>query len=183
MKRALLVIDVQNEFFSGEYQVTYPKNSLQNIVSVMEKAKECSLPIILIQHTNKKGSHHFQQGTSAWDLHPQINGRSYDHYIEKKYPGAFTNTDLDEVLRSEGVDTVVITGYETNLCCDTTARQAKHLGYHIEFLADATGTLDHENQMGFISAQNLHQATLINHQAHFSKVMTVAQWCAEIQKK
>jgi nicotinamidase-related amidase len=64
----------------------------------------------------------------------------------------------------------------TQLCCDTTARQAVHLGFKVEFLSDATGTLDIANEAGKISAEDLHRAILVTQQSRFSKVLTTEAW-------
>jgi len=64
----------------------------------------------------------------------------------------------------------------TQMCCDTTARQAFHLGFAVEFLSDATGTLDFSNQAGSISAEELHKATLITQAMRFSRVMSTQDW-------
>jgi nicotinamidase-related amidase len=62
------------------------------------------------------------------------------------------------------------------MCCDTTARQAVHLGYQVEFLSDATGTLDFSNEAGAVKAEELHRATLVTQQFRFSKVQSVEAW-------
>jgi nicotinamidase-related amidase len=71
---------------------------------------------------------------------------------------------------------LVITGYMTQMCCDTTARQAFHMGYNVEFLSDATGAPDVTNYAGTISAQDLHHAVLVTQAMRFSKVMTLEEW-------
>ncbi len=68
--------------------------------------------------------------------------------IEKNLPGSFTGTGLEEWLRERGITTVTIAGYMTHMCCDTTARQAVHRGFDVEFLSDATGTLPLSNSAG-----------------------------------
>ena len=68
--------------------------------------------------------------------------------IDKQLPGAFTGTELEPWLRKEEIDTLSIAGYMTHMCCDTTARQAFHCGFKVEFLRDATGTLTVENEAG-----------------------------------
>jgi len=64
----------------------------------------------------------------------------------------------------------------TQMCCDTTARQAFHLGFAVEFLSDATGTLDFSNQAGSITAEELHKAILITQAMRFSRVMSTQDW-------
>ncbi len=100
--------------------------------------------------------------------------------IEKTLPGSFTGTILDAWLKENGIDTLVIVGYMSQMCCDTTARQAVHLGYQVEFLSDATGTLDFSNQAGKVSAEELHRATLVTQQFRFSKVLTTEAWIGSL---
>ena len=91
-------------------------------------------------------------------------------------PGSFTGTYLEGLLRKLHSDTVTICGYMTQMCCDTTARQAFHLGFSVEFLSDATGTLDVSNSAGSIKADELQKAVLIIQEMKFSKVLTTDKW-------
>lgn len=177
MKRALLVIDVQNEYFTGKLPVSYPKDSFNNILRAIDHANELNIPIVIIQHTApQKDSKTFVKGSKEWEVHTEVLNRKYNYIVEKNLPGSFTGTNLEELLKSMGIDTVVITGYMTQMCCDTTARQAMHLGYSVEFLSDATGTLDIANYAGEVSAEELHRAILVTQAMRFSKVMTTAEW-------
>ena len=83
---------------------------------------------------------------------------------------------LGIAVSKAGADTVVISGYMTQMCCDTTARQAFHLGFAVEFLSDATGTLSLANDAGSVTAEELHRAILVTQAALFSRVMTTAEW-------
>lgn len=76
------------------------------------------------------------------------------------------------MLRKMNVDTIAICGYMTQMCCDTTARQAFHINFSVEFLLDATGTLDISNSAGTISAEELQNAILITQEMKFSRVLT-----------
>jgi len=177
MKRALLVIDVQNEYFTGKLSVTYPENSFENIIKVIDFANENNIPVLLIQHTNPgKDSTTFKEGTDEHRIHDEVLKRRYDKIIEKNLPGSFTRTELGLWLKENDIDTLVISGYMTQMCCDTTARQAVHRGFSVEFLSDATGTLDISNSAGEISAEELHKAILITHAMRFSKVVSTDEW-------
>lgn len=177
MKRALLVIDVQNEYFTGKLPVTYPADSLDNIRRAINAAQLKDIPVIAVQHTAPQSdSKTFKKGTAQWELHPGIAGESFAYIIEKNLPGSFTGTDLEAWLREQGIDTVVISGYMTQMCCDTTARQAVHLGFSVEFLSDATGTLQISNYAGTVTAEELHRAILVTQAMRFSKVMTTEEW-------
>jgi len=177
MKEALLVIDVQNEYFSGPLQVTYPSGSLVKILQAMDAAHIADIPVIVVKHSNPSAdSTAFRPGTPAWDLHPEVAGRPSDLIIEKTFPGSFTNTGLDEWLVEHAITSVAISGYMTQMCCDTTARQAFHAGYQVTFLSDATGTLTITNTAGTVRDADLHRAILVTQQMRFSQVMTTADW-------
>jgi nicotinamidase-related amidase len=176
-KRALLVIDVQNEYFTGQLPITYPPGSLENILKVMHAATEQNMPIAVIQHTETEGEPPmFRKESQEWELHPEIAKQPYDLLVEKNLPGSFTGTELEDWLKKHEIDTVVIAGYMTQMCCDTTARQAIHLGYAVEFLSDSTGTLDFENQAGSATAEELHRTVLVTQDSFSSKVLPTSEW-------
>ena len=180
-KRALLVIDVQNEYFTGKLPVTYPAGSLANVLSAMDAAREHRVPVVVIQHASPQpDAPVFCKGTKEWELHPEVAARPHDALIHKALPGSFTGTELETWLRGRGVETVVIAGYMTQMCCDTTARQAMHLGFGVEFLSDGTGTLAIKNDAGVVSDEELHRAILVTHQMRFSRVMKTGDWIQQL---
>lgn len=182
-KRALLVIDVQNEYFSGKLPVTYPSSSLGNIVRAMDAARAAGIPIAVIQHTAPQAdSSVFRRGSREWELLSEIADRDRDVLIQKTLPGSFTGTNLESWLRKQGATTVVIAGYMTQMCCDTTARQAVHHGFEVEFLSDATGTLAFENEAGKVTAEELHCATLVTQQMRFSRVLRTEEWLKSLSQ-
>jgi nicotinamidase-related amidase len=177
MKRALLVIDVQNEYFTGLLPVTYPENSFENLLSAMDNATQHNIPIIVVRHTQvKSDSPIFRQGSSEWELHPEIVQRPYELLIDKTLPGSFTGTVLESWLREKEIDTLTISGYMTQMCCDTTARQAVHKGFGVEFLCDSTGTLAFETAAGNATAEELHRSALVAQASFFSDVLTTETW-------
>jgi nicotinamidase-related amidase len=193
MKRALLVIDVQNEYFSGLLPITYPQGHLTNILRVMDAAVAQNIPLVVVQQTFPQPDkpllkrdipdwelHFFQHGTPEWELHPEVQARPHDLLIEKHLPGSFTETELEPWLRQQGVDTVVVAGYMTHMCCDTTAKQAVHLGFTVEFLSDATGTLPLSNTAGDVTAEELQRAILCTQQMLLSEVISTDAWCDRI---
>ncbi|MBU2547312.1 MAG: cysteine hydrolase [Proteobacteria bacterium] len=176
MKRALLVIDVQNEYFTGLLPVTHPAGSLDRILQAMDAARTRGLPVVVVRHASTPESPVFRPESPTWALHPDVAGRPVDFLLDKTWPGSFKDTDLEAWLRGRGVDTVAITGYMTQMCCDTTARQAFHRGFAVEFLSDATGTLDLSNAAGSVTAEELHRAILVTQAMRFSQVLTTGEW-------
>lgn len=177
MTRALLVIDVQMEYFSGALPVTHPAGSLENILAAMDAALERGVPVALIQHqAAAPDSPVFTPGGPGVELHPQVAARPRNVLITKHLPGSFTGTALGGWLLEQEVDTVVICGYMTQMCCDTTSRQAFHRGLKVEFLSDATGTLGLANSAGRVTAEELHRAILVTQAARFATVLTTQEW-------
>lgn len=176
-KRALIVIDVQNEYFTGLLPVSYPPNTLPNVLMAIAKAQQSNIPVVIVQHTlTTPDAKAFVRNSGGWELLDEIKNISFDHYIEKNFPSSFVGTDLEAWLRANGIDTVVISGYMTQFCCDTTARYAYHLGFNVEFLSDATATLAFENNAGKVTAQELHRAILVVQASRFSNVMGTDEW-------
>lgn len=184
MKRALLVIDVQNEYFTGKMPVTYPKGSFDNILKAVDAANQSNLPVILVRHeAPQKDAAAFVKNSWGWEIHEDLLQKEFIRIIDKNLPGSFTGTGLENILRIMAIDTLVITGYMTQMCCDTTARQAVHLGFSVEFLSDATGTLAVSNNAGEITAEALHKAILITQAMRFSQVISTDEWIKKINEK
>jgi nicotinamidase-related amidase len=176
MSRALLVIDVQNEYFTGALPITHPAGHIDRILEVMDAAAG-RIPVVVIRHTfTQPNRPFFQRGTPGWELHPEVAGRPRDVLIEKELPGSFTGTGLEPWLRDRGISTVAIAGYMTHMCCDTTARQAVHRGFNVEFLSDATGTLPLANSAGKVTAEELHRSILCAQQMLLSEVLPSSEW-------
>lgn len=177
MTRALLVIDVQNEYFTGALPITHPAGHLESILSVMDTAAQKKVPTVVIRHHQAQpDSPVFRKGSSEWELHPEIARRKSDLLIDKTLPGSFTGTGLEQWLKSSGIDTISICGYMTHICCDTTARQGMHHGYKVEFLSDATGTLPVSNSAGSVTAEELHRSILCAQQMFISEVLNAEAW-------
>jgi nicotinamidase-related amidase len=180
MNRALLVIDVQNEYFTGQLPVTHPPGSLDRILAAMDGARQAGIPVAVIRH----GSPYpetpvFRKGSNEWQLQDDVATRPRDVLIDKEWPDSFHGTGLGAWLDERRIDTVAITGYMTQMCCQTTASRAWHLGYRVEFVADATGTLDRPGFAGPVSADELYRSILAT-VARFAEVLSTADWLARI---
>ena len=180
-KHALLVIDVQNEYFDGKLPVTYPTDTLPRILATMDAAAEAGVPVVVVQHgSTQPEARTFREGSREWELHPEIAARPHDLLLHKTKSGSFTGTGLEEWLREHEIENVVISGYMTQMCCDTTARQASHRGFGATFLSDATGTLAVSNVGGSVTAEELHRAILVAQAMGLSAVMTADEWLAQL---
>lgn len=181
MNRALIVIDVQREYFDGALPVRHPAGHLANILETMDAARKVGMPTAVVRHHQPEpDSPLFRYGSDMWQLHQEVETRPRDILIDKQLPGSFTKTNLEQFLKDRQIETVCIAGYMTQVCCDTTARQAFHRGFKVEFLSDATGTLDVTNKAGSVTAEQLHEAILVSQQMFISDVINKATWLERI---
>jgi nicotinamidase-related amidase len=180
MKRTLLVIDVQNEYFTGKLPVTHPAGSFANILAAMDAAHRAGIPIAVIRHaTPAPDAPVFRKGSHEWGLHDEIAARPHAILIDKEWPDSFHGTGLRGWLTDVGADTVCVTGYMTQMCCQTTASRAWHLGYRVEFIADATGTLDRSGLAGPVTADELYRSVIAT-LSRFADVVGTADWLKRI---
>ena len=182
-RRALLVIDVQNEYFTGQLPIEYPPVdiSLPNITAAMHAARAAGVPVIVVQHDAPPGSPVFAKGSPSWQLHPQVAAIEADHHLHKTMGSAFAGTDLREWLDSRGVDTLTIVGYMTHNCDAATIYQASHDGLQVEFLIDATGSLPYENAVGKASAEEIHRVYSTVFHSNFAAVASTADWLKAVE--
>ncbi|GAA4669981.1 cysteine hydrolase family protein [Frondihabitans cladoniiphilus] len=183
MKRALVVIDVQNEYVTGTLPIRSPdlSVSIPNILLALDTADDAGIPVVMVTHVEEADAPIFARGSTGAELHPRIADRKVAHAIEKSDVSSFAGTDLEQWLRAAGVDTVVIAGYMTQHCCAGTARDAAALGFTVEFLSDATGTIDLVNEAGTVTAAALHSSVLVTMQSGFAAVATAAEWAHAVQ--
>ncbi len=142
MKQALLIIDVQKDYFkNGKMELAHPEKALVEINKLEDKFLKLKLPIIYIQHINHKvNATFFTPNTLGVELHERLRISSDSIIIEKHFPNSFKETTLLDVLQMLKIEQVVITGMMTHMCIDSTTRAASELGYKPILISDATST-------------------------------------------
>jgi nicotinamidase-related amidase len=182
-RRALIVIDVQNEYVTGDLPIEYPdvRTSLANIGRAIDAARAAHIPVVVVQNLTPPGAPIFARGSEGAALHPVVASRERDHFIEKALPSAFTNTDLADWLAARDIDTLTVIGYMTHNCDASTINHALHMGLAIEFLHDATGSVPYENSAGFASAEEIHRVFSVVLQSRFAAVASTQQWIAAVE--
>lgn len=176
--RALIVIDVQNEYIGGNLPIEYPpvEQSLANIGRAMDGAKAAGCPVVVVQNVLPEEMPILARGTHGAALHSSISERGWDHFVLKNLPSAFVGTGLEEWLRTNAIDTVTVAGYMTHNCVFSTIAQAMQTGFAVEMLSDATGALPYRNRAGSASAEEIHRVTSVVIQARFATVLTTSEW-------
>ena len=183
-KRALIVIDVQNEYVSGNLPIEYPpvQDSLANIGVAMDAAQAAGIPIVVVQHDEDESAPIFAKGSNGWELHPVVASRTRNHLINKNMASAFANTDFAQWLAENNIDTLAIVGYMTHNCDASTILHAKHAGFAVEFLADANGSLPYLNDAGGATAEEIHRVFSVVFHTNFAAVIDTAGWVAAVKE-
>jgi len=182
-KSALLVIDMQNFFVGSRSGGLGPIDPavLKNVKNLIDAFRKAERPIIYTRHVHKADGSDagilgwwwpdmIVEGTSDSEIHQDIKPRSDEKVITKHRYSAFYNTDLEIVLRCQQIEDLVISGVMTNLCCESTARDAYFRDFRIFFVADATGT----------AYEEMHTATLLNLAYGFAYVTTTENLLTQV---
>lgn len=111
----------------------------------------------------------YTEGEESAELHDALDVEPSDVILNKTRYGAFHGTDLDAILRSRGIDTVIISGIATNICCETTAREAAQHDFRVYFLSDGTAT----KEMNGVPADELQRATLASLGMVFAQIASI----------
>ena len=175
---ALLVIDIQDYF----QRIVGP--ILKNLLKVIQSCRLKNIPIIFTQHGHTDPPSDggvlgewwgevILYGTKHWKFIPEIRIESKDTILPKKRYSAFYETDLEKILRSKGIRDLIISGVMTNLCCETTARDAFMRDYNVFFLIDGTATRKEDH----------HLATLKNLGFGFAYLLTCDELIQNLESK
>lgn len=184
-RRALVVVDVQQEYFDGPLQIQHPprEESLANVTRAMDIAIEHDLPVVVVQHEYPEGAPVFAAGSAGWALHPDVEQRIRPSWkrATKDKGSVFAGTDVAEWLAAQGVDTITVVGFMTNNCDIATAVEAEGLGLAAEVLSDATGAIHLANEAGTVPAHVLHEVLMVLLQSNFAAVGTTEAWAAAVE--
>lgn len=182
-RRALIVIDVQNDYDGGNLAIQQPPfaDSVANIARAIDAAAAAEIKIVVVKQLAPENSPVFAAGSHGSELHPQIAQRPRDLLIEKVLPSAFTGTTLEEWLRANAVDTLTVVGYMTHNCVLSTIIHAVHMGFSVEFLSDAAGSLPYSNSAGYASAADIHRVVGVVLQSRFAAVLGTAAWIDHVR--
>jgi len=138
---AVIVIDAQREYFAPEGKLALPDGpaALTRIAEVLGWARAHGVPVVHVRHESRRaGAQTFLPGTPGAEIHPDVAPAPAEPVVTKHLPGSFTGTPLEGLLRERGIERVVVAGFMTQMCVDTTSRQAAHLGFKVTVLSDAT---------------------------------------------
>lgn len=183
-KRALVVIDVQQDYFAGPLEIQYPPHtqSLPKIADAIDTANAAGLPVVVVQHSMGAGAPVFDPEQPGFQLHPEVEARRTESCksIVKGYGSVYAGTGLADWLREQNVDTVTLIGYMTNNCVIASAVEGEGLGFTTEVLSDATGAVHLANEAGSVDAETVHTTLMTLLNSNLAAVVPGADWAAAV---
>lgn len=184
-RMALINVDMQNCFVENSPLAAPGGRALLDRVNRLTKA--CRDAGVLVIHTahvvrpdgsnvgvmgemidpiGKEGYLNKDRVSAA--LHPRLDVQNDDIILDKPRYGSFHATDLELILRSKGVDTIIVSGICTNICCETTAREAGMRDFHVFFLSDGTATFP----IGNVTAEEIQRVSCATLSLAFAQVLS-----------
>ena len=141
--KAILVIDMLNDFITGSLKCDRAKKVIPNIKKLVEDARKHNIPIIYCNDAHlkvdselKKWGEHAIKGSKGAQIIPELEPNENDYVLEKRTYSSFYETGLDTLLRNLSINAVIITGIHTNMCDRHTAADAFFRGYRIIVASD-----------------------------------------------
>ncbi len=182
-KSALMVIDMQ-AFFLDPNSPTFTCGGLavlSNVKRLIAEFRKAGCPVIYTKHVHHPEG--YDAGIMGWwwegmcledspesEIHPELAPEPHEKVIIKHRYSSFYNTDLETVLRCLKIEDIVISGIMTNMCCESTARDAYYRDYRVFFPADATGSIN----------EDMHVASLLNLAFGFAHITTTGDIARQV---
>ena len=166
-RTALIVIDVQRALFESTPAPFDAPLVIERINALADRARAAAVPVIFVQHENAGSPLAFE--SEGWQLAAGLQRKPGDLLVRKTTPDSFLRTDLQTLLQQRGVEQVVVCGYASEFCVDTTVRRAAALGFAVLLAADAHTT--HDKAHASASAIRAHENTTLPNITSFGPVI------------
>lgn len=173
MRKALLIVDVQNDYFEGgKSELDEPRRALINIEKALKLFREKGLPVIHVQHINTRaGATFFLPNTDGVSIHKNLTPLKNEVLIIKHAPNSFLDTNLDTVLQENEITELIICGMMSHMCIDTTTRACMDYGIKATLLEDACATKNLVFHKKTIPAETVHDVFMASLNGTFAKVI------------
>lgn len=200
-KTALVVIDMQNDFVRQDapYESPAAREMIDDLNRLIGSCRAHDIPIIFTAHAHRSDGSDLgavkhihpltaegralKAGTEGVQLYPKVDVADTDHVFEKRRYSAFFATDLELLLRNLGVDTLIIGGVATNVCCESTTRDAYFRDFKVIFLSDGNGTISLADAgWGAYSADDVQRYTLTNIATFYGEVAPISEVLERIER-
>lgn len=178
MKEALLLIDIQNDYFpGGKMELVSMEEAAKKAGELLKAFRTAGKPVFFIKHmSTRSDATFFVPGTQGTDIHSSVSPLPDETVIEKHFPNSFLQTDLLSVLKESEVTDLIICGAMSHMCIDTTVRAAKELGFKCTLIADACATRNLKFGEEILPAQTVHASFMAALDGMFATIMTADEY-------
>ena len=174
-KTALIVIDVQEGFDDPSWGERNNPDAERNISELLSLWREDQRHIFHVRHLSLEKDSPLAPDSPGVEIKDGVRPEEGEPLIEKNVNSAFIGTDLEERLREQNINTLVVTGLTTDHCVSTTSRMAGNLGFGTYVVSDATATFDRTGPDGKLhDAGKVHEMSLVNLHEEFATIVTTA---------
>jgi nicotinamidase-related amidase len=182
MTQALLLVDIQNDYFpGGAMELVGSPEAVIQAAALLQAFRRAARPVVHIQHVaTRPGATFFLPGTSGAEIHSGVAPLPDEAVFQKHFPNSFRETPLLEHLRGLGVTQLVVAGMMTHMCIDTTVRAAFDLGFQCLLAGDACATRDLARSGATVPAAQVQAAFLAALDGTFAKVLSAGELCTEL---
>jgi nicotinamidase-related amidase len=181
MTTALVLIDLQNDYFpGGAMELVGAQAAVSQAARLVQTFRRNALPIFHIQHIAKRaGASFFVPGTTGAEIHSAVRPAEDETLVVKHFPNSFRETPLQDLLRSANASKLVLAGMMTHMCVDTTVRAAADLGFQCFLAQDACATKDLEFSHERVAARDVQLSYLAALNGSFANVRSTQELCNE----
>ena len=160
MTRALLLVDIQRDYFpGGRHPLVGSDHAADAAASVLGEFRAGSEPVVHVQHSwDEPDAEYLKPGTPGFEHDGRVAPADDEPVVVKQAPNAFVGTDLERRLRSDRIDQLVVAGMMTSMCVDATVRAAVDLGFAVTVVSDACAAPDVEYAGVNVPGEQVHAA-------------------------
>ncbi len=182
MDTALLLIDIQNDYFpGGAMELVGSDAAGERAAMLLATFRRKGLPVIHVQHfSTRPGATFFLPDTLGVEIHACVTPQEGETIVRKHFPNSFRETPLLGHLRERKITNLVIGGMMTHMCVDTTVRAATDLGFHCQLAHDACATRSLSFGGSTVAAADVQTAFVASLNGLFARVQSAADLCAAL---
>lgn len=177
MKTALLLIDIQNDYFpGGRFELSGANEAAKAAGLLLADFRERKLPVIHVQHiSNRQGATFFLPGTDGVNIHESVGPLEMETVIQKNFPNSFRETELRNILEKHGIKRIAISGMMSHMCVNSTTRAAFDFGYHCVVAHDGCATRSLAFEGRELPADYVHAVSMAGLEGVYAGVTKVEQ--------
>jgi nicotinamidase-related amidase len=178
MNQALLLVDIQNDYFpGGKMELAGMNEAAAQARTLLATFRQRHWPTYHVQHVSlRKGAPFFLPDTPGVEIHESLAPLPGEKVVIKHFPNSFRDTGLQEILAAAGVNKLIICGAMSHMCIDATTRAAADLGFSCTAIHDACATRDLVFGETVIPAAQVHGAFMAALASFYARVLSVEEF-------